>query len=373
VHGICDERFTKVKEILEANLDSGADLGASVAVFLDGEPVVDLWGGIADETTGRAWEEDTIVNVWSTTKTMTNLCALMLADRGEIDLHAPVARYWPEFAAGGKGAVEVRHLLAHTAGLPGWDTPLVPTDLADWDKCTSALAAQEPWWEPGTASGYHAVTQGYLVGEVVRRVTGCSLGEFFAREVAGPLDADFHIGLAAEHDGRVARLVPPPPGVPEGFEVSELVVRAMVNPLIGAPTTDEEWWRRCESPAANGHGNARSVAAVHSVVACGGEARGVPLLSSPGVEVIFDLQADNKDLILSSPLRFGMGFGLQGELMDIGPHAYYWGGYGGSVVVADLDLRLCVAYMMNRMEGGLVGDTRGNDIVRAATEAAACR
>ena len=170
-----------------------------------GEPVVDIWGGFVDEEHTAPWREDTLTNVWSTTKTMTFLCALMLADRGELDFHAPVAEYWPEFAAAGKEQVQVRHLMGHTAGLPGWDEPLAAEELADWDRCTSLLAAQAPWWEPGTASGYHAVTQGYLIGEVVRRITGETIGSWFAREVATPLGADFHIGLPG---------VGGPPGVP---------------------------------------------------------------------------------------------------------------------------------------------------------------
>src|SRR5208282_2629828 len=209
--GTCEARFDGVRRALSSSLDSGADVGASVAVYLHGEPVVDIWGGFVDEARSAPWERDTLTNVWSTTKTMTFLCALMLADRGELDFHAPVARYWPEFAAGGKEQVEVRHLMSHTAGLSGWTEPLSAEDLADWDRCTSLLAAQEPWWEPGTASGYHAVTQGYLIGEVVRRITGETIGAFFAREVAGPLGADFHIGTPAAADDRVAPVVPPPP------------------------------------------------------------------------------------------------------------------------------------------------------------------
>ena len=205
VGGTCDERFELVRTTFAKSLDAGADVGASVAVYLDGEPVVDIWGGYADEARTQPWERDTITNVWSTTKTMTFLCALVLADRGELEFHAPVARYWPEFAAGGKERVEVRHVMGHTAGLSGWTEPLEPEDLADWEKVTSLLAAQEPWWEPGSASGYHAVTQGFLIGEIVRRITGASIGSFFADEIAGPLGADFHIGLPAR--GRPASLV----------------------------------------------------------------------------------------------------------------------------------------------------------------------
>jgi CubicO group peptidase (beta-lactamase class C family) len=187
IHGECDERFEAVRDLLLGNLARGADVGASVAVTLDGNLVVDIWGGWADEDRTRPWERDTITNVWSTTKTMTALCALMLVDAGAIDLDAAVSRYWPEFGASGKeGRVLFRHLMGHTAGLPGWSEPMTIEDLYDWEKATSLLAAQEPWWAPGTASGYHAVTQGYLVGEVLRRVTGQSVGEFFGRRCRDP-------------------------------------------------------------------------------------------------------------------------------------------------------------------------------------------
>ncbi|NJN51381.1 MAG: beta-lactamase family protein, partial [Gammaproteobacteria bacterium] len=193
VAGQCDQKFEAVKSAFAANFADGNELGASFAATVNGEVVVDIWAGDADES-GRAWQADTIVNVYSTTKTMTALCALLLADRGELDLAAPVARYWPEFAAAGKADIEVRHLLSHSAGLSGIERPVAGKDLYDWDKIVGLLAAQAPWWSDRSQSGYHALTQGYLVGEVVRRVTGQSLGQFFAAEFAGPLDADFHIG-----------------------------------------------------------------------------------------------------------------------------------------------------------------------------------
>lgn len=370
IHGTCDDRFDKVRAILSDNLDSGADLGASVAVLEHGEPVVDIWGGFADEDRTVAWGPDTITNVWSTTKTMTFLCALMLAEQGALDFHRPVREYWPEFAAGGKERVEVRHLLGHTAGLSGWTEKIAPEDLADWEKCTALLAAQEPWWEPGTASGYHAVTQGYLIGEVVRRVTGQTIGSWFAEHVAGPLGADFHIGLPESEDGRVSLVVPPPPMDPSTFTPSELTIRTFTSPPIDATMPRHAWWRKAEIPAAGGHGNARSVAKIQSAVAGRGETGGVRLLSVTGCEPIFEEQARGTDLVLGVPLRFGMGYGLGGEMMPIGPRACYWGGYGGSLIVMDQDTGLTVAYVMNRMESGLVGDLRGAGILLAAAEAA---
>src|SRR5579859_5413753 len=197
VAGFTQDKFAPVREAFAANFASGADVGASFCATLEGETVVDLWGGFADAAKTRPWQRDTIVNVYSTTKTMTFLTALLVADRGELDFDAPVARYWPEFAANGKAEVKVSHLMSHSAGLSGWKEPLEADDLYDWQKVTALLAAQAPYWEPGTASGYHALTQGYLVGEVVRRITGKTLGTVFREEIAAPLGADFHIGLPA--------------------------------------------------------------------------------------------------------------------------------------------------------------------------------
>ncbi len=297
IQGTCDDRFSAVREAFEGNFverdDTIYDAGASVAVTLDGELVVDLWGGTVDTDADRdvAWERDTIVNVWSTTKTVSALACLMLADQGELDFHSPVARYWPEFKAGGKGDVQVRHVMSHMAGLAGWQEPITPEDLYDWEKATSLLAAQEPWWEPGTASGYHALTQGYLEGELVRRITGQTIGEFVAAEVTGPLGADFHIGTAAEHDARVGHVIPPAgplsvEGVDGGVDPGPDVGQACPEPR--RPTTTA--WRRAEIPAAGGFGNARSVALIHAPMACGGEANGVRLLSAAGIEPAFEEQ-----------------------------------------------------------------------------------
>lgn len=372
VHGTCDDRFRAVADAFAANLDSGADLGASVAVMVDGEPAVDLWGGFADPDRTRPWERDTIVNVWSTTKTMTALCALMLADRGQLDLHAPVADYWPEFAANGKEHVEVRHLLGHTAGLSGWEEPVDESVLYDWDRATALLAAQAPWWEPGTASGYHAVTQGYLVGEVIRRVDGRTVGRFLAEELAGPLGADFHLGLAPDDDHRVAELVPPPP-LDEvlAAQASEITRKTLGNPPMRAEMTAEEAWRRSEIPAAGGHGNARSVARIQSVLACGGELGGRRFLSPEGCEAVFEEQSHGVDLVLGLPLRFGTGYGLPSPEIPMPPRSCFWAGWGGSLVIVDLDARATFAYAMNRMADALVGDDRGLALAAATMGALA--
>ena len=244
VAGFTQDRFAGVRDAFTANLENDIDLGASFAATQEGETVVDLWGGWADEARTRPWEKDTIVNVYSTTKTMTALTALLLADRGELDFDAPVARYWPEFAQAGKSQVKVSHLMSHSAGLSGWKEPIKKEDIYDWDKVTSLLAAQEPYWTPGTASGYHAVTQGFLVGEVVRRITGKSLGTVFREEIAEPLGADFHIGLPASEDHRVADLIPPPPGGALGHgSQSPLMVNMSTNPGIDPLDTRTRAWR----------------------------------------------------------------------------------------------------------------------------------
>jgi CubicO group peptidase (beta-lactamase class C family) len=368
IHGTCTDRFAAVRDAMAQNFDQGLDVGASVAVTLDGELVVDLWGGHADEARTTPWQRDTITNVWSTTKTMTALCALMLADAGEIDLHAPVARYWPEFAAAGKDRVEVRHLLGHTSGLSGWQEPITVETFYDWEKATSLLAAQAPWWQPGSASGYHAVSQGYLVGEVIRCVTGQTVGQFFAAELAGPLGADFHIGLDPSDFARVANVIPPPPLALGEVDPASIAVRTLANPPLDAAVAWTDAWRRAEIPAANGHGNARSVATVQSVLACGGEVGGRRFLSAEGCEAVLEQQAYGTDLVLGIPLRFGMGYGLNSpELpMSANQRVCFWGGWGGSLIVVDLDARMTIAYMMNRMGEGTVGDARGAGIIAAA-------
>lgn len=354
VHGVAEGRFAPVREVFAGNLASGADLGASFCATVEGETVVDLWGGWADAAGTRPWVRDTIVNVYSTTKTMTALCALILADRGALDVHAPVARYWPEFGAGGKGEVTTAHLLSHSAGLHVWTEPVTREDLYDWEKVTALLAAQTPAWPPGTASGYHAVTQGYLVGEVVRRITGRSLGTFFREEVAEPLGADFHIGLPASEDDRVAELVPPDPESTEG------------NPPIRVADTATRAWRGAEIPAAGGTGNARSVAQVHVILANGGVAQGRRFLSEAGCRRALELQVEGEDKVLRMPARFGLGFGLAGGRVPMpNPNTIYWGGYGGSLAVIDMDARTSFAYVMNRMAGTTTGDMRAFGLMMA--------
>ena len=366
--GFTHDRFADVRTAFDENLTSGADVGASYCATIEGETVVDLWGGYADAARTRPWTRDTIINVYSTTKTMTALTALMIADRGDLDFDAPVAKYWPEFAANGKADIKVSHLMSHSSGLSGWKAPITKADLYDWDKATSLLAAQAPFWEPGTAPGYHGLTQGYLVGEVIRRITGRSLGTVFREEIAEPLGADFHIGLPASEDARVAELIPPPPGaaIADGPGQSELLANMSNNPGIDVGETRTRAWRGAEIPAAGGTGNARSVAEIHVILANGGVAKGKRFLSEAGCRKALELQVEGKDLILGGPARFGMGFGLAGGAVPLpNPNTIYWGGYGGSLVIIDMDARTTFGYVMNKMAGTTQGDMRALGLAMA--------
>ncbi len=353
VEGFATKSWSPVREAFAANLASGADLGASFCATVEGETVIDVWGGWADEARTRPWRSDTIVNVYSTTKTMTALVALLLADRGELDFDAPVARYWPEFAANGKENVKLSHVMSHSAGLPDWRAPITTADLYDWDKVTALLAAQAPDWEPGTELGYHSVTFGYLVGEVVRRATGRSLGTVFRQEIAEPLGADFHIGLPASEDDRVADLIPAPGPPDAGIMLDVLDTRTRA-------------WRGAELPAVGGTGNARAVAQIHAILANGGVAQGKRFLSEAGCRKALEVQASGRDRIIGMSLCNGMGFAVSGGVLAFpNPNTLYWGGYGGSLAVIDMDARTSMAYAMNRMTQSRT-DMRGLELMMTA-------
>ncbi len=369
IHGTIDPRFEAIEPILSDSIASGNDRGVSVAVTIDGEFAVDAWGGFADLESTQPWERDTITNVWSSTKTMTNLTALMLADRGAIDLDARVAEYWPEFAANGKQDVLVRHLLAHTSGVSGWEQPITVEDLFDWELSTSRLAAQAPWFEPGSAAGYHAITQGHLVGEVVRRVDGRTLGTVFCEELAQPLGADFHIGLPAEHDHRVS-----PYTVPHVHPLAEspdrdVQFKTFTGPLVAGEASWTEAWRRAEIGAANGHGNARAMAAVQSIVSNGGTLGGRQYLSPATIDRIFEVQFDGVDLALGAPLVWGIGYGLPSPTTaHFIPHTgriAFWCGWGGSIVLNDLDRHMTITFAMNQNGEGVVGKNTTWSLVQA--------
>ncbi len=358
--GTSNDQFEALTDIVEAQLAADYDLGSSLAVAVEGEIVCDVWGGWADEAKTVPWGEDTVTNVWSTTKTMTALSALVLMDKGSLDPNEKVATYWPEFAANGKEGIEVRHILSHTSGVSAWAQPVTEDDVLDDEKATAMLAAQEPWWEPGTGSGYHALNQGHLVGEVIRRIDGRGLKQFFAEEIAGPLNADFTIGSPPENHDRISNVVPPPPlPIPDDLDPESVMIKTFTGPAPAAEIAHTAPWRAATIGAANGHGNARSVAKIQAAVSNGGSSSGVDLLSSDTVDRIFEAQSDGVDQVLGMPVSFGLGYAIANPNDALGVtsgRVCYWGGWGGSVIINDLDNKISMAYMMNRMQAGLVGN-----------------
>ncbi|MGW7528687.1 serine hydrolase domain-containing protein [Streptomyces sp. NPDC054783] len=376
VHGHCDARFAAVREAFEDNFRERGELGAAVAVTVDGTTVVDLWGGWADAAGNRPWERDTLVNVWSTTKGPVALCAHLLADRGLLDLDAPVAAYWPEFAAAGKEKVLVRHLLSHRAGLSGLREPHSVAELYDWELTTARLAATAPWWEPGTRSGYHALTYGHLVGEVVRRISGLLPGAFLEREVTGPLGIDFTVGLPAKEAGRAAELVRPPAASRSEQaavfgQLAPAALAALTNPVVGAAEANTPEWRAAEIPAANGHGTARAVAALYGVLAGRGRHGGRRLLSPEAAEQVREGQGSCRDLVLGAGFEreteAGLGLWLSGPQGSYGPNPRAFGhdGFGGSCGLADPEAGVSLGYVLNRMGPRIADDPRKMALIDA--------
>ncbi|WP_460110300.1 serine hydrolase domain-containing protein [Streptomyces sp. YKOK-J1] len=380
VQGHCDPRFTAVREAFEENFRERGELGAAVAVTVAGETVVDLWGGWADAARARPWERDTLVNVWSTTKGPVALCAHLLVDRGLLDLDRPVAAYWPEFAAAGKEDVRVRDLLSHRAGLSGLREPHSVEQLYDWELTTARLAATEPWWEPGTRSGYHALTWGFLVGEVVRRVSGLRPGAFLEREVTGPLGLDFTIGLPEKEAGRAAELVHAR-SRDDGERAAafgrlpQAAIAALANPPVGAAQANTAAWRAAEIPAANGHGTARSVAALYGVFAGRGSYGDRRFLSPGAAERVREGQGRCRDLVLGAGFEgeteVGLGLWLSGPHGSYGPNPRAFGhdGFGGSCGLADPEAEVSLGYAMNRMGPHIADDPRKKALVNAVYSA----
>ena len=368
VHGRCDARFSAVRDAFARNFEEFGEVGAAVAVTIDGKPVIDLWGGVADRDTKIPWQQDTIVTVYSTTKGMTTICAHRLVEQGLLDLNAPVAKYWPEFAQAGKAEVPVHMLLSHRVGLPTVSEELPEGAIFDWDTMTNALARQKPFWEPGTRHGYHGLTFGWLVGEVVRRISGKSLGTFFRDEVASPLGLDFHIGVDPEHHARIATMYTAVVSidVARQMEQTQQDVQERMGPellaargnisILGAHNS--EAWRRSEIPAANGHSDARSLARVYGALACGGSLDGVAVLSPESIARATIEQAAGPDAMLPNSTRFAQGFWLSRD-GNMGPNPRSFGhpGAGGSLGFADPDGRVGFGYVMNQMKVGLQGES----------------
>jgi len=366
IHGRCDRRFEAVRRAFAREFNEGNERGAALCVTLEGEPVVDLWAGTRDPAETQPWEADTLANVYSTTKGITAIAALRLVDEGLLDLDAPVARYWPEFAAAGKEEIPVRYLLTHQAGLAAVRSPLPADALYDWPAMTSALAAQEPWWNPGSAHGYHALTYGWLVGELIRRLRGRSVGAVVRDEIARPLGAEFEIGFGPELDARVAPLrqgpihpVPGGVGVDMLKELKEnpegLFAKAFSNPpLLGVVSPNTRRWRAAEIPAANGHTSARSLARIYAALANDGRLDGVEILSRETIERARAEQVNGMDRVLRLTTRIGLGFFLPTADEPLGPNSRVFGhgGAGGSYSMADPENRLSFGYVMNWMHTG---------------------
>jgi len=372
IQGHCSDRFRAVRETFEAAFASGAEIGAAVCVVQDDETVVDLWGGFTEPAGKDPWQRDTLANVFSTTKGMTALCAHRLVDEGRLDLDEPVATYWPEFAQQGKAEITVRQLISHQAGLPAVRKTLPHGALFDWDQMTDELAAERPWWEPGTKHGYHAVTFGWLVGEIVRRITGQSLGAYFAKELAEPLGADFVIGFGPDLDERVAPLVQGPIVVEEGetsmFEAilkdpESMTARAFNNPpLLGTGVLNTREWRAAEIPAANGHASAAGIATIYGKLAAG------KILSRAVLEEARTCQAEGEDAVLPLVTKVACGFMLAPANEPCGPNpkAFNHGGAGGSLGYCDPEAKIGLGYVMNNMHTGLwLVDPRARNLVDA--------
>jgi len=383
VQGHCDPRFGEIREIFEKSFDGDEEIGAAICFVADGETVVDLWGGHYDAERTRPWERDTLVNTYSTTKGLTAICAHQLVERGLLDLDAPVAKYWPEFAAAGKGELPVRWLLSHQAGLPAVRKPLPDDAVVSWDVMCAALAEQEPWWEPGTKHGYHALTFGFLVGEVIRRASGQTVGQWLREHVTGPLDADYHIGFGPELDARTSDLhgslfakpgadVPDLPGplgqmMKDMSDPTTMTGAAFNNPPRGAERVNTREWRAAEVPAANGHGTARALARIYGALARGGEIDGVRILEPESIVLARTEQAFGPDAVLGQlPMRFGLGFMLRQDLMPLSPSPDAFGhpGAGGSIGMADPDAKVGFGYVMNKMHLGLVGGPSAFAVLR---------
>ncbi len=353
IEGTCDPRFAAVRDAFEGNFAKHGEPGAAVAISLNGRPVVDIWGGWSDLAGSRAWARDTLVNVFSVGKALTAICLLQLCERGRMGLDRPLASLWPEFAAHGKDAITLRQVLCHRAGLPALRRELPDGAMLDWSVMTNALARERPWWEPGTAHGYHVNTFGYLLGEVARRATGKTVGMLLRENVAGPLAADVYIGLPQSEHARTAEFRWPAtmPKAPVDLSDEKVLMRWNVywNPpgISGAGWVNRPEWRLAEIPSTNGHASARGVARVFAALANGGMIDGVRILSGEMLRAAVAEHSYGTDLVLERPTRFGLGFQLTHPERLLGPNPRSFGhfGAGGSLGFCDPDAGLAFGYV----------------------------
>jgi CubicO group peptidase (beta-lactamase class C family) len=358
VDGTVDARFEAVRDAFRENFESHNELGGAVCVVVDGWVVVDLWGGHRDLLGTQPWERDTLVDVFSVGKGLLAAGVARLLGRGAVDLDSPIASLWPEFAANDKGHVTMRHVLSHSAGLPAIRRRLAPGAMLSPSLMRDALAAETPWWAPGTAHGYHVNTYGFLVGAVIERVTGQTVGAYLRDEVTGPLGADIHVGLGGADLDRVAEfrweLAAPPESEPEGLEDLDLMrYNAYWNPsgLSGLGVVNTEAWRRCEHPSTNAHATARGVARLYDALARGGRLDGYELVTRDALRLARTETVAGDDLVLGRPSRFGLGFQLTQPERPLGRTTSGFGhfGAGGSVGFCDPEDSLAFAYVTSDM------------------------
>ena len=367
VQGFSSEQFAPLKKLIAEKLAADEELGISIVINKDGKNIVDLWGGYSDEAKTKPWDTNAITNVWSSTKTVAAFATLLCHERGLLSVDEPVAKYWPEFAENGKEGILVRHVLSHTSGVSGWETKVSPEESADIAYSTPLLAKQAPWWEPGTASGYHMFCYGHLLGEIVRRVSGKPMKEFVATEIAGPLGADFQVGALEKDWPRVSMVIPPPPSqvdfskIPPDSPAGKTFPNPPLDPLVPA----KDWWRKADVSGANGHTNARGINAILSIISNGGkDANGKQWLSQSTIDTIFRQQSNGPDYIVGIPINFGIGYGISGPATSQGVpwipqgKVCFWGGYGGSWEVMDCDRKVTFTYVMNKMGEGVLGNSR---------------
>lgn len=369
IDGTCAEEFSSLRELLEANLTSGEDAGASLAVVHDGELVVDLWGGEARP--GVPWERDTITQVWSVTKAMAGLVLLAQVEKGLVDLDAPVATYWPAFAVNGKERVLVRQVLGHTSGIPAWTAAVTVEDVMDLEHSEALLADQEPWYEPGSAPAYQMICHGHLVDGIVRGATGRTVAEILHDDVMAPLGGGFRLGVPADELNRVADLINPPPTNTDysAFPADHFLFRSIFNPLLSPAVCNTEAWRTGGAVGGmGGHGNARAIARAQAVVSHGGSYGGLDLLSPDTIDRIFEVQSAGTCLMLGVPVVFGTGYGLPMPSAPAVPEGRvcWWTGYGGAIVVNDLETRTTFAYAGNKLADHAVASPRTDGYLRTA-------
>lgn len=368
IHGSCDATFQAVAEAFEENFAKDHELGAAVAVTKNGELVVDLWGGHCDAQRSEAWQRDTIVCMMSVGKAVSSLCLHMLADRGELDLDAPVAAYWPEFGQKSKDTIPVKWVLSHLSAVPVADA--APRGaLYDWQAMTDAIAQQEPLWEPGTTPCYHTATQGFILGEIVRRVTGDTIGKFIRHEISGALGLDYQIGLTPDEEARCATMIPSAGNVlSKAQSDSDSLLARGWGQLPADEDFNSHLWRASEVPSANGHGNARAIASLYGILSGGGRGGGSTLLSGAALDNAITEQWSGRDIMSGLNFRLGQGFYLNcppDRPMGPSQRAFGHSGAGGAQSFGDPDNQIGFAYSPNRMHGGIDIGSRASRLIEA--------